>query len=203
MRFAAGWAPAASQHKTTALRLMTGRGARRSSDSCVRYRYRLLDAQSKRDPARFAPSQTSVHPKRSVQHDVARLPRRTGGSRNHEALRIIMAAPPQIRVPLDLKSLGVHYDVAISPKESENDITARIDREKKETEHRLSVEMIETKHRQILDYVALTLICCTCLGCLFVILLKRPPDESSRTAWTELTTLVLAVAGYTVGRKAK
>jgi hypothetical protein len=95
-----------------------------------------------------------------------------------------VAASPQSKKLFGLQDLLEAFDVKSN--ESEIEIAARIEGEKKESEHRRIVEMEEVTHRRRLDFFVLGLLDSTCLVCFGVILMTRPPDDSSRLAWGTL-----------------
>jgi hypothetical protein len=112
-----------------------------------------------------------------------------------------MAASPQRERPLDVSSIAQHFD--IKSRESETETLARIEREKSESEHRRTVEIKDTSHRERLEFFLLGLFVCAAIVCFVVILVTPSPNDLSRSAWGTPAALISGAAGYVAGRRAK
>jgi hypothetical protein len=101
-----------------------------------------------------------------------------------------MAGSPQKTSPLDANALLASHDLV--KRESDAEVAARLDREKD-----------DASHRRRLEYGCMALIFVVAGFCVYTISADRQPDDSSRAAWTMLSTIVSAIAGYVAGRKNK
>jgi hypothetical protein len=112
-----------------------------------------------------------------------------------------MAASPRSRTPTDVKEIIEKLDIRTP--ESEIVVAARIADESKKIDHQHTIELIDVRRREKWDYFVMGLFVVAGAFCCSVIYNTRPPDDSSRSAFTILAGIVSAAAAYTAGRNAK
>ncbi len=101
-----------------------------------------------------------------------------------------MPRSPQRKTDISGQDIIKEYELSRRPSEAE--IAANIDSER-----------AEALHRRKLEYVGVALMFVVSVFSVYMISTTRQPDDSSRSAWTMLSTIVSAVAGYIAGRKTK
>jgi hypothetical protein len=102
-----------------------------------------------------------------------------------------------------LSADAADYDLSLTPRKSELEIQAEIERVRLELVHKLEADKRNDGHRRNFEYIALGILGLSAAYCALIIYRHHTPDDSSRSAWTTLSSILSAAGAYVLGRNTK
>ena len=114
-----------------------------------------------------------------------------------------MATSPQGKANIDLMAASNAFDLSIESRKSDAEIAAAVEHKRLTLAHKLETSKASARHKRILEYIALVFLGCITVFCATVVYKTPVPNDSSRSSWTAIVSIISAVSAYAVGRSTK